>query len=196
MKLGLVAGEDIDAFWRRVAAVSAEWLAAQGAPLRDAVLLLPFAQQIAPARRAFLARGGWQPRITTSHSLASALGPAALAAPDQLSGDPAIDAFTADRLLAGQSWVAPLKRSSPRDYRVALARLVDTAQALARAAAQVAPAQRAAFLDAARQRLAALEAVGEQLRGDAVDLIGKRSPVDLPLAVIERGSIGALPAPG
>ncbi|HEY8880478.1 MAG TPA: PD-(D/E)XK nuclease family protein [Roseateles sp.] len=158
MDLGLTAGEDIEAFWRRVAGTCAEWLNSQGAPLRDAVLLLPFAQQLAPARRAFLARGGWMPRITTSHSLASALGPTALAAPDQLSGDAAIDAFTADRLLAEQSWVQPLKRSSPRDYRVALARLVDTAHALARAAAQVPPEQRPAFLDTARQRLAALEA--------------------------------------
>ncbi len=158
MKLGLVPGEDIEAFWRRVAAVSAGWLAGQGASVRDAVLLLPFAQQIAPARRAWLAQGGWQPRITTSHSLASALGPTALAAPDQLSGDAAIDAFTADRLLADQTWVQPLKRSHPRDYRVALARLVDTAQALARAAAQVPPAERPAFLDTARERLAALDA--------------------------------------
>jgi ATP-dependent helicase/nuclease subunit B len=158
LSLGLAPGEDIEAFWRRVAGTCADWLARQGAPLRDAVLLLPFAQQLAPARHAFLARGGWMPRITTSHSLASALGPTALAAPDQLSGDAAIDAFTADRLLAGQSWVQPLKRSSPRDYRVALARLVDTAQALARAAAQVPPQERPAFLDAARQRLAALEA--------------------------------------
>lgn len=158
ISLGLAPGEDIEAFWRRVAAVCADWLAGHGAPLRDAVLLLPFAQQLAPARRAFLARGGWMPRITTSHSLASALGPSALAAPGQLSGDAAIDAFTADRLLADQSWIQPLKRSSPRDYRVALARLVDTAQALARAAAQVAPDQRAAFLDAARLRLAALDA--------------------------------------
>lgn len=157
VSLGLVPGEDIDSFWRRVASSSADWLASQGAPLRDAVLLLPFAQQLAPARRAFLARGGWMPRITTSHSLASALGPTALAAPDQLSGDAAIDAFTADRLLADQSWIQPLKRSSPRDYRVAVARLVDTAQTLARAAAQVSPEQRPAFLDAARQRLAALE---------------------------------------
>lgn len=158
LNLGLVAGEDIAAFWRRVAGTCADWLAAQGVPLRDAVLLLPFAQQIAPARRAFLARGGWQPRITTSHSLASALGPTALATPDQLTGDAAIDAFTADRLLAGQSWIEPLKRSSPRDYRVALARLVETAQALARAAAQVPPDQRGAFMDEARQRLAAGDA--------------------------------------
>ncbi|WP_439461982.1 PD-(D/E)XK nuclease family protein [Roseateles sp. NT4] len=158
LNLGLEPGEDIESCWRRVAATCANWLAGQGAPLRDAVLLLPFAQQIAPARRAFLARGGWMPRITTSHSLASALGPATLASPEQLSGDAAIDAFTADRLLAGQSWVEPLKRSSPRDYRVAVARLVDTAQALARAAAQVPPQDRTAFLEDARQRLAALEA--------------------------------------
>ncbi|NCT84635.1 MAG: hypothetical protein GXC94_15915 [Comamonadaceae bacterium] len=158
IKLGLVPGEDMAAFWRRVAGSCADWLAGQGAPLRDAVLLLPFAQQLAPARRAFLARGGWMPRITTSHSLASALGPTTLAAPDQLTGDAAIDAFTADRLLAGQSWVQPLKRGNPRDYRVALARLVDTAQALARAAAQVSPEARPAFFDAARQRLAQLDA--------------------------------------
>lgn len=158
LNLGLVPGEDIEGFWRRVAAVSADWLAGQGAAVRDAVLLLPFAQQIAPARRAWLAQGGWQPRITTSRSLASALGPTALAAPDQLSGDAAIDAFTADRLLADQSWVQPLKRSSSRDYRVALTRLVDTAQALARAAAQVPPAERAAFMALAHERLAALDA--------------------------------------
>lgn len=158
IKLGLGPAEDNEGFWRRVAAVSTDWLHGQGAAVRDAVLLLPFAQQIAPARRAWLAHGGWQPRITTSRSLASTLGPTPLASPDQLSGDAAIDAFTADRLLAGQSWVQPVKRSSPRDYRVALARLVDTAQALARAAAQVPPLQRPAFLDTARSRLAALDA--------------------------------------
>lgn len=157
LNLGLASGEDIDAFWRRVAATCTQWLTEQGAPVRDAVLLLPFAQQIAPARRAWLAQGGWQPRITTSHSLASALGPSTLASPDQLSGDAAIDAFTADRLLADQTWVQPLKHSSPRDYRVALARLVDTAQALSRAAAQVPPEARASFFDTAAQRLAALD---------------------------------------
>lgn len=158
IRLGLAPEEDITAFWARVAATCAGWLAQQGAPVRDAVLLLPFAQQIAPARRAWLAQGGWQPRITTSHSLASNLGPSALPTPGQLSGDAAIDAFTADRLLAGQSWIEPLKRSSPRDYRVALGRLVDTAQALARAAAQVPPGGRAEFMEAARARLAQLDA--------------------------------------
>ena len=93
MNLGLEPGEDIDGFWRRVAAVSADWLAGQGAPLRDAVLLLPFAQQLAPARRAFLARGGWLPVLATTHSLASALGPTPLAAPQQISGDAPVDAL-------------------------------------------------------------------------------------------------------
>lgn len=158
LELGLAAGEDIDLFWRRIAAVCSDWLVERRVPLRDAVLLLPFAQQIAPARRAFLARGGWQPRIATTHSLAAALGPTALASPDQLSGDAAIDAFTAARLLAGQSWMEALRHGNPRDHRVALARLVDTAQALARAAAQVPPHARAAFFDTARERLAQLDA--------------------------------------
>jgi ATP-dependent helicase/nuclease subunit B len=156
--LELRSGEGVEAFWRRAAVACQDWLQAQHAPVRDAIVLLPFAQQIAPARRAWLSLGGWQPRIVTSHSLASALGPSPLPAPEQLSGDAAIDAFTADRLLTSQSWVQPLKHHHPRDYRVALARLVDTAQALARAAAQVPPAARPAFVDAAHARLAALDA--------------------------------------
>lgn len=151
--LGLVPGEDIDAFWRRVAGVSADWLATQGAAVRDAVLLLPFAQQLAPARRAFLARGGWMPVLATTHSLASALGPTPLAAPEQISGDAPVDALAADRLLAQQTWAQALKRDDPRAYRLALARLVETAHAFARAAGQRDPAVRAAWFDAARRHL-------------------------------------------
>ena len=153
MNLGLPPGEDIDGFWRRVAAVSADWLAGQGAPLRDAVLLLPFAQQLAPARRAFLARGGWLPVLSTTHSLASALGPTPLAAPQQISGDAPVDALAADALLAQQTWAQTLKRDDPRAYRLALARLVETAHAFARAASQRDPANRAAWFDAARRHL-------------------------------------------
>ncbi|MCE4536763.1 PD-(D/E)XK nuclease family protein [Pelomonas sp. P7] len=153
MSLGLVPGEDIDGFWRRVAAICGDWLAAQGAPLRDAVLLLPFAQQLAPARRAFLARGGWLPVLATTHSLASALGPAPLAAPGQLSGDAPVDALAADDLLAQQSWAQALKRDDPRAYRLALARLVETAHAFARVTGQRDPASRAAWFEAARRHL-------------------------------------------
>ena len=153
MNLGLEPGEYIDGFWRRVAAVSADWLAGQGAPLRDAVLLLPFAQQLAPARRAFLARSGWLPVLSTTHSLASALGPTPLAAPQQISGDAPVDALAADALLAQQTWAQTLKREDPRAYRLALARLVETAHAFARAAGQRDPADRAAWFDAARRHL-------------------------------------------
>nr|WP_255719735.1 PD-(D/E)XK nuclease family protein [Pelomonas sp. P8] len=154
LSLGLVGGEVIDDFWRRVAATCTDWLGAQGAVVRDAVLLLPFAQQILPARRAFAAQGGWAPLITTSHSLASSLGPSPLAAPGQISGDAAIDAFTADGLLAGQSWAQALRKRDEKAYVAARARLVETAHALSRAVGQRAPAERPAFFDAAEQRLA------------------------------------------
>lgn len=153
LSLGLASGEDIESFWRRVADVCTGWLAEQGAPLRDAVLLLPFAQQLAPARRAFLARGGWMPVLSTTRSLASALGPTPLAAPGQISGDAPVDALGADALLAQQSWAQALQRDDPRAYRLALARLVETAHAFARAAGQRDPAGRAAWFDAARRHL-------------------------------------------
>ncbi|RTL16010.1 MAG: PD-(D/E)XK nuclease family protein [Burkholderiales bacterium] len=153
ISLGLVPGEDIDAFWRRVAQRCMGWLDEQRLPPRDAVLLLPFAQQIVPARRAFAALAGWAPLITTSHSLASSLGPTRLAAPGQLSGDAAIDAFTADELLSGQSWAQALRARDDKAYVAARARLVETAHALARAAAQHAPAERSAFFSAVTQRL-------------------------------------------
>lgn len=146
-------GEDIDAFWRRVAASCADWLAGQGLALRDAVLLLPFAQQIAPARRGFSARGGWAPLITTSRSLASSLGPSRLAAPGQISGDAAIDAFTVEALLAEQSWAQALRGRDEKAYVAARARLVETAHALAHGAAQRSPTARPAFFEAARARL-------------------------------------------
>ncbi|MDR7295210.1 ATP-dependent helicase/nuclease subunit B [Pelomonas aquatica] len=153
LKLGLVPGEDIDTFWRRVAGACADWLAAQGASPRDAVLLLPFAQHLAPARRAFLARGGWQPVLATTRSLASALGPSPLAQPGQISGDAPVDALAADALIAQQSWAQGLKREDPRAYRLALARLVETAHAFTRAAGQQDPAARGAWFEAARQHL-------------------------------------------
>jgi ATP-dependent helicase/nuclease subunit B len=153
MNLGLVPGEDIEGFWHRVAGACADWLSEQGLPLRDAVLLLPFAQQIAPARRAFAARGGWAPLITTTNSLASSLGPSRLAAPGQISQDAAIDAFTAEGLLAHQSWAQALRANDEKAYVAARARLVETAHALARGAAQRPLPARDAFFELARERL-------------------------------------------
>ncbi|PZP31543.1 MAG: hypothetical protein DI603_11845 [Roseateles depolymerans] len=155
LELGLVPGEDIAALWRRVARECNTWLQSLGASARDAVLLLPFAQQLVLARRAWLAEGGWMPHLATTHSLASALGPTGLAQPGQISFDAPVDALAADALLAGQSWAQALRRADPRAYRLALTRLVEAAHALARAAAQRAPADRPAYFADARERLGA-----------------------------------------
>ena len=162
MNLGLAPGEDIDGFWRRVADVSADWLPDQGAAVRDAVLLLPFAQQLAPARRAFLARGGWLPVVVDdSHSLASALGPMPLAS--RRSSSAAMHRWTRLRptaLLAQQTWAQTLKRDDPRAYRLALARLVETAHAFARAASQRADPARPRCLVRYRRRHLGEDAIG------------------------------------
>jgi hypothetical protein len=48
----------VPALWGRVAIQSQAWMAQQGLLARDAVLLLPFAALLAPARAAFAAAGG------------------------------------------------------------------------------------------------------------------------------------------
>ena len=153
-ELPLDARHGAEVFWLRVAQQASGWLAEQGLAVRDAVLLLPFAQHLTPARRAWIRLGTWQPRIETTHSLAAALGPNYLAAPQQLTFDAAIDAHTAAALLRSQSWAQALKRSDGRAYRLALARLVEAAHALARASYTHAPSQRDAYWAAARAALA------------------------------------------
>ena len=153
LDLGLWPHETCEAFWLRVAEAAAAWLATHSISPRDAVLLLPFAQQLAPARRAWAQRGGWQPVLATTHSLASTLGPTALATPGQLSGDAPVDALAADALLAHQSWAQTLKREDPAAYRLSRARLVETAHAFAHAGSQQAPSQRSAYFEAAQQHL-------------------------------------------
>jgi ATP-dependent helicase/nuclease subunit B len=67
--------------------------------LRDVVVLVPFVQLVEPARRAFAAHGGWQPRIETTATLA--LAPPALPAVGQLAGAPVLDALTLAQMLRG-----------------------------------------------------------------------------------------------
>jgi len=142
-----------DAIWLRLAELASTWLDQQGLAARDAVLLLPFAQHLAPARRAWMQRSRWQPRIETTHSLASALGPSPLPQALQISFDAAIDALAARQLLQGQSWAQALRASDARAYELSVQRLVEAAHALARGAAQQAPAGRAAFWTRGREAL-------------------------------------------
>src|ERR1700710_426223 len=57
--------------WAAVASTIQTWGAAQGVVLRDAVVLLPFAQLLPEARRAFAKSGGWMPRIETTKTLSA-----------------------------------------------------------------------------------------------------------------------------
>ncbi len=155
ISLPLSEGYGAEEIWTRVAEAVSGWLAGQGVPARDAIVLLPFAQALAPARRAFTRLGGWAPRLETTHSLAAALGPNHFALPGQISFDAAVDGLSAAQLLAGQSWAQELRRSDERAYRVAVARLVELAHALLRASGQCAPTAREAFWNNAREVLGA-----------------------------------------
>jgi len=146
--------------WRSVAQATRGWLAERRLPVADAVLLLPFAELLAPARRALAQSGGWLPRVHTPRTLAAALGPPARLAAGELSGDATIDRATARDLLRGQAWAAAWLQRDPRAFDAALQRLVCTAHALRSAAVSRPPHERAAWWQLARQQVAAGGGVG------------------------------------
>lgn len=150
--------------WPAFAQQCALWVQEQDVPLRDCIVLLPFAQLLPPAQQAFASLGGWQPRVETTQTLARALGPAAPADEMQLAFDPAVDPLTAARLLQAQASGVQWARDDPRGFERGVAMLVDTARELARAAATVPPPQRAAHWEAARRVLAPVPAHGARER--------------------------------
>jgi ATP-dependent helicase/nuclease subunit B len=150
------------AFWADLAAEAQAWFAAAGVLARDAIVLLPFAQLLAPARSAFAQAGGWQPRIETTHTLRASLGPALTAgAPGR---DPVADRLTAAGLLRSQAWGAAWLRRDARAFDQGAAALADTAQALAQAAQAVPPAQREGWWERARAELAPIAGPGARER--------------------------------
>ncbi|HRD95309.1 MAG TPA: hypothetical protein PLA97_02765, partial [Rubrivivax sp.] len=74
-QISLAEGWRVESLWADVARHCQHWLAGRGLAARDAVVLLPFAALLPPARQAFAALGGWQPRVETPLTLAAALGP-------------------------------------------------------------------------------------------------------------------------
>lgn len=153
LRLPLDARHAADQFWLRTTEACEEWLQAQGLASRDAVLLLPFAQHLAPARRAWMQRRTWPPRMETTTSLASSMGPSPLSQGLQISFDAAIDALNARQLLAGQSWAEALRLNDARAYQLALHHLVEAAQAFARHGQTHGPRERAGFWPKVRQTL-------------------------------------------
>ncbi len=147
--------------WPEIAALVAAWADERGLDLRSVVLLAPFLHHLTLARKAFAARGGWQPRVETTRTLAASLGPAPRAGEGQITFDAAIDRLQAARMLRGQSWVS----REPLAFDEAVSALVLTAHAVLRAAAAVPPMQRAAHWQRARELLAPVSGVGVVERG-------------------------------
>jgi ATP-dependent helicase/nuclease subunit B len=150
--------------WQAFAQQVSAWAAREAISLRDAVVLLPFAQLLPLARQAFGQAGGWQPRIETTRTLAVSLGPTPPAQAMQITGDVAADRLTAARLLRSQAPGLAWSRQDPRRFERAVAALVQTAQALAQAAAAVPPGGRARYWEAARALLSPLPGPGAQQR--------------------------------
>ena len=140
--------------WAAFVRLACEWADAEPVDIRDAVVLVPFAQHLNPARRAWARTGTWMPRIETTRTLAGSLGP--LEEPDatQLRFDAPLDRLTARRLLRSQTWAGAWSRTDPRGFDQAVGAVVAAAHALARAAAAVAPNQRGPHWERARSVLA------------------------------------------
>jgi ATP-dependent helicase/nuclease subunit B len=138
--------------WQAVASQARAWAEAQEIELRDAVLLLPLAAHLPLARSAWARLGGWMPRTETTLSLARSLPspPGQAVQLGQICFDMATDRLQAARMLRAQSWATEGAHGDPRAFALAAAKVVETAHALARAAACVEPLQRAAYWDDAR----------------------------------------------
>lgn len=150
------------AFWLALVRRVHAWSARRGVALRDALVLLPYAQLLDPARRAFAEIGGWQPRIETTRTLAGALAPAPHAKPGQVSGDAVADRLVAAALLRRELPVWP--RRDPRGFEQAVAAVVETAQGFVHAAAAMAPIARADWWRRAREALRPLDGPGGRER--------------------------------
>lgn len=137
--------------WPAVARELLAWLARRQLPVRDAIVLLPFAALLAPMRQALAAAGGWMPRVETPLTLAASLGPPPPVLPGDLSGEPVLDALAAAGLLRQQPWAAERERNDRRAFGHTVELLVDAALALRRGALARAPAQRPAYWVLARE---------------------------------------------
>jgi ATP-dependent helicase/nuclease subunit B len=147
--------------WRSVAHATRTWLAERQLPVADAVLLLPYAGLLAPARRALAQSGGWLPRVHTPRTLAAALGPPVQHAAGELCRQkpPSIVRRRATSL-RGHAWAVAWLQRDPRAFDAALHRLVRTAHTLRNAAVALPPQERTAWWQLAREQVATGGGVG------------------------------------
>ncbi|MET0335933.1 MAG: PD-(D/E)XK nuclease family protein [Rhizobacter sp.] len=147
--------------WADITAQMAAWAGDHGVDLRSLVVLVPFAQHLPLARKAWALRGGWQPRVETTRTLAASLGPAPRGSDGQISFDAVTDRLHAARLLRTQSWVA----RDPVAFDESVAAVVTTAHAMVKAAAATHPSERAAVWQRGRELLVPTAGVGATERG-------------------------------
>ena len=147
-----------------MAAQAIVWAQSRSIELRDAVVLLPFAQLLPLARSAFAKAGGWSPRVETTRTLAASLGPPAPAERGQITLDAAVDALSAAQLLRSQAWGAAWAGRDPRGFEQAVDHVVATSHDMARAAAALPPLERSAHWARARELLAPVAGPGASAR--------------------------------
>ena len=151
--MSLGAEMSVDRLWPALARRALDWLSARHLPVRDAVVLLPYAALLPIARAAFAELGGWQPRVETLQTLAASLAAPQAPVAGQISGDAVVDRMLARTLLLKQPWAAALRLRDGRDFDALVASMVDFAQALTHAAACHAPKERNAYWSHARVAL-------------------------------------------
>lgn len=154
LQIPLDTDHSAELIWLRLVERTCAWMTQQGLVARDCIVLLPFSQHLPLARRAWMARGGWPPRLETTRTLALGTGPEILPQAGEISFDLATDQLSAAALLQGQSWAANWRQRDARGFQLAVTRLVETAHVWARSAAHVAPEARPTFWDQARQMTA------------------------------------------
>ena len=121
--------------WRAIARRCDDWVRGESIVWRDAVVLVPFLEMLAPARRAFARLGAWMPRIETTQTLAASLGPPSNGRSE--SGfDAALDTLVAMQSLARQPWGAEWSRRDPRGFEHGCRRLVACTHDLGRGCAR------------------------------------------------------------
>lgn len=158
-------GRPVDrAFWPHLATQVGRWLTDQNVLVRDAVLLLPHSGLLAPARAAFAAVGGWQPRIETPATLAASMAPPAAPVPGMLGGDRTVDRLQAAALLRRHAFDASSAGRDLRAFEAAGDGVVATAQALHAASACQPPRARAAWWQRLRDALPPLAGPGSNER--------------------------------
>ncbi|MEO5844667.1 MAG: PD-(D/E)XK nuclease family protein [Caldimonas sp.] len=138
--------------WDCIAVDCADWARQASVAWRDVVVLVPFVELLAPARRAFARLGTWMPRIETTRTLAASLGPPT-GADDESGFDAALDTLVATQLLGRQRWGAEWMHRDRRGFEHAAGRVATTARELARAASARMPSSRPAWWQAARDAL-------------------------------------------